>query len=112
MNLDDLTLKQIREIKSLACAPKKAGAERDFEVGETVLIRTVTFYWVGTVTKVTPRFVTLSPAACIYDTGRFHDALVKGTLSEIEPSPKPVRVGIGAIVDVEQWDHPVPMTQK
>jgi hypothetical protein len=112
MNIDSLTLGQIKEIQALSCGEVKASSGGDFVVGETVLIRTVTMFWVGTVTKAGASFVTLEPAAWVADTGRYHDALTKGALSEIEPAKGPARVAIGAIVDVVSWSHAVPTAQK
>jgi hypothetical protein len=114
MNIDELTLGQIKEISKLTgCSKGGVGSpERDFVVGENVLIRTVTHFWVGTVTRETDRFVTLHPAAWVADTGRFHDCLRDGTLSELEPACAPQRVAIGAIVDVAVWNHTVPTKQK
>ena len=81
-------------------------------IGENVFIRTVTMYHTGKVVAVSDKFVTLSDAAWIADTGRFSDALKTGNLSEVEPVEGLVRVSLGAIVDVFEWKHELPRIQK
>lgn len=82
-----------------------------YAIGTNVLIRTVTMFHVGKVAKVTDKFIVLEQASWIGDTGRWGDALKNGTLSEVEPFPKPVAVAIDAIVDVTEWDHALPTAQ-
>lgn len=81
-------------------------------VGRAVLVRTVTLYYTGRVALVKAGEVVLSDAAWIADTGRFHDALRDGTLSEVEPFIGPVSINRGSIIDVTAWTHPLPRTQK
>ena len=81
-------------------------------IGENVFIRTVTMYHTGKVVAVSDKFVTLSDAAWVADTGRFSDALKTGNLSEVEPVEGLVRVSLGAIVDVFEWKHELPRIQK
>lgn len=94
--------------------PKTNALSADLQVGEKVLIRTVTHYHTGRVVGVGAQFVLLEDAAWITDTGRFHNALAKGTsiLNEIEPFPDGCRVAIGAIVDIAPWPHELPRIQK
>ena len=111
MNIDELTIGQVKAINALGI---NATPEKVFVIGESVLIRTVTMFWIGTVVKETDRFVYLSPAAWVADTGRFADCLAKGELSEVEPvtTGHVERIAIGAIVDVSVWSHAVPTAQK
>ena len=81
-------------------------------VGSTVLIRTVTMIQVGRVVSMDERFVELADASWVADTGRFSAALTTGSLSEVEPFPAGCLVGVGAIVDVAPWPHPLPRTVK
>ena len=76
------------------------------------MIRTVTLYYTGRVALVKASEVVLSEAAWIADTGRFHDALRDGTLSEVEPFVGPVSINRGSIIDVTEWKHPLPRLQK
>ena len=78
------------------------------QVGNLVFIRCVTHYFTGKVEEVTEHEIVLSSAAWVADTGRFSEALRKGTLSEIEPFPDPVSVGRGSVVDVTLWNHKLP----
>jgi hypothetical protein len=72
----------------------------------------VTLYYTGRVVAKDTSEVVLSEAAWIADTGRFADALSKGTLNEVEPFPGLVSINRGAIVDVSEWKHPLPRAQK
>ena len=56
--------------------------------------------------------IVLDDAAWIADTGRFYNALKDGTLSEVEPFIGPVSINRGSIVDVTEWKHALPRTQK
>jgi len=81
--------------------------------GSSVLIRTVTHYYTGRVKQVTPLWIVIEDAAWIADTARFADALLKGTLNEVEPYPNgPVYIAIGAVVDICEWRHALPREQK
>lgn len=81
-------------------------------VGRAVLVRTVTMYYTGRISLVKASEVVLSDAAWIADTGRFHNALRDGTLSEIEPFIGPVSINRGSIIDVTEWKHALPRDQK
>lgn len=78
------------------------------KVGESYLIRTVTFYYTGQVEKVTDSDIVLNNAAWIVSTGRFGEALLTGKLDGVEPYPSKVIVSRGAIVDATLWTHPLP----
>lgn len=80
--------------------------------GKKVFIRTVTHYYAGEVEKVADGLLMLKNAAWIADTGRFHNALKDGTLTEVEPFVDPVGIPIGAIIDITTWRHSLPLTQK
>ena len=81
-------------------------------IGKNVFVRTVTTYFTGTLVSVGDGFAALDDASWVADTGRFADALAKGMLSEVEPYPGSVFVSLGAIVDVCEWAHDLPRTQK
>ena len=87
--------------------------EGPWVVGKAYLIRTVTMIQTGRLVAVYDKELVLEEAAWVADTGRFNDALSKGTLNEIEPFPDgPVIVGRGAICDAAIWSHPLPRKQK
>ena len=105
MNIDDLTLAQLREVAKLACGLNSSTALAEPPhplLGKIVLIRTVTLYYTGRVVAVTPVEIAITDAAWIADTGRFSDALaVGGQFSEVEPYPdgRVVYVSRGAVID-------------
>ena len=72
--------------------------------GKNVLIRTVTNFYTGEVSEETAKFIKLTKAAWIADTGRFSDALEKSVFDEVEPYPRPVFVMKAAIVDITEID--------
>ena len=102
MNLDDLTLGQVRELQALI-GGKAVPDDSSWEVGKIYLIRTVTMNDTGRLVKVTPQELVLEDAAWIADTGRFADAVKKAEFGEVEPFPDgKVIVGRGAIIDAVQ----------
>jgi hypothetical protein len=80
----------------------------DQYIGKNVFIRTVTHYYTGRLEAVEDGFLHLEQAAWVADTGRFGEALAKGTLSEVEPYPSGCAVSLGAVVDVSIWQHDLP----
>lgn len=83
-----------------------------FKVGEKVFIRTVTLYYTGEITAITGNWITLSTAAWIADTGRFHQFLTEGKCNEYEGFPDQVHIPLGAIIDVSLWRHQLFQGQK
>ena len=82
-----------------------------FEIGKAYFIRSITMHYTGRLVAVTDTDLVLEDAAWIADSGRFADALAKGTLSEVEPYPNRCIVSRNAIVDACQWDHDLPREQ-
>ena len=82
------------------------------QVGNKVLIRTVTHYHTGKIVEINPDHLVLEKAAWIADTGRFSTAILTGTLNEVEPFKDPVAIFKGAIIDVTGWKHDLPEMQK
>ena len=78
--------------------------------GEKVFVRTVTHYYTGRVVAVDDRWLALTDAAWIADTGRWSLALETGTLNEVEPylDGDTVLVHLGAVIDVSPWHHDLP----
>ena len=102
MNINDLTLGQIREIQGLGLSTP--GHDNSaWEVGKIYLIRTVTMIDTGVLVAVTPQELVLEDAAWIPDTGRFSDALKSLEFDEVEPFPDGrVIIGRGAVIDAVQ----------
>lgn len=88
------------------------GQESVWEIGKNYLIRTVTMIQLGTLKKVTQNELLLSNACWVADTGRFHDALEKGTLNEVEMFQRDVIVGRGGIIDATEWLSDLPTISK
>jgi len=109
MDIDSLTVKEIKHIQSLL--KSGSGESSPYQVGQAYLIRTVTLYYTGRIVRVTPKELVLEDAAWIADTGRFSDALKTGTLNEVEPMGE-ILIGRGAVVDAARWLHPLPKEKK
>lgn len=105
MNVDDLTLGQLKEIKSM-CSVAEKSSPHLWEIGKNYFIRTVTMIQTGRLIAVTEHELALEDAAWIADTGRFHEALKTGKFSEVEPYPDgKVIIGRGSIVDACEFNH-------
>jgi len=83
-----------------------------FEIGEKYFIRTVTYFATGKVKRITGNFLELEDAAWIADTGRFNEAIAKGTLNEIESVEVPMYINISSITDAFLWKHKLPRESK
>ncbi len=86
-------------------------SELDDMIGHAWLIRTVTYFLVGKITKRVGPFFLLEEASWVADTGRFADAIKTGSLSEVEPVG-PAMLNTSAIVDMFPWAHKLPTDQK
>jgi hypothetical protein len=99
MEIDSLTFGELRRISELFAA-RTSGDDAHWQVGKPYLIRTVTMIQTGRLVKVTEKELVLEEAAWIADTGRFSDALVSMSFSEVEPFPDgQVIVNRGAMID-------------
>lgn len=116
MNINELTLGQLREVGKIATAlvsPTTAQpVASPFEVGKAYMIRTVTMAWCGRVVAADAQFLQLKDAAWVADLGRYHQAIERGSLSEVEPVPGTAIIGVGAIVDAVEWVHALPLMVK
>ena len=111
MNINDLTYGQIKEISALVKGGESTKSN-PFKTGENYLIRTVTMILVGRLDEVHETELVLSSASWVVDTGRFYDALQKGTLDEVEPFKDDVIVGRGSLIDATIWTNKLPTEQK
>jgi len=119
INLDDLTLGQIKEIKNLigidnnnVCDVKIAN--KPYEINKKYLIRSVTNYFVGRLVEIYEKELVLKEASWVASTGDFNKACMTGELNEIEPyNPNHrVIVGRGSIIDASPWDFDLPKERK
>lgn len=109
INIDELTIKQVNQIKALFGTETK---ESPYKLGQSYLVRTVTHYYTGSLKEVTDKEIVLSHAAWIPNTGRYSDALRTGHLTEVEPIIGHAIIGRGAIVDCVEWKHALPSEKK
>jgi len=110
MDLDNLTLGQIKQLKNLF--GNETALENPYKIGEKYAIRTVTMIYVGKLKAVFHNELVLSDCAWVADTGRFYNFLAEGKADEVEPMPGDVVVGRGALVDAAIWQHDLLRVQK
>jgi hypothetical protein len=82
-----------------------------FEIGESYLIRTVTYHVLGKVKSIKGNFLVMEEASWVADSGKFSVALEKGTLNEVEYVGK-VIVALNAIADAYPWNNKLPKETK
>ena len=105
MDIQDLTLKQIREVAALCGGSTINGGgstvdNSAWEIGKNYLIRTVTMIDTGRLVAVTQYELVLEDAAWVADTGRFAQAVENAEFGEVEPFPAGrVIVGRVSIID-------------
>ena len=107
MNINELTIGQIREIQSFCGAPTASNPSH-LVVGEKYLIRTVTMHLIGRLKSVNDSEYLLSDACWLADSGLYGDCLADGSIKEAEVFPDDVIVGRGALVDATKWRHDLP----
>lgn len=113
MNINDLTIGQAKEIKSLVSGDsQESSGQLPFEIGKAYLFRTVTHIEVGRVVRIVGQFVELEDASWIADTGRYHDCLRDGVFSEVEPYPLYTGVNTSSLINYAPWPHDLPREQK
>lgn len=106
----DQTLVEL--ILRLVESAKPTGSDHSIEVGKCYLIRTVTMTHTGRVKAVTASDIVLEDAAWIAETARFHTTLSTGELNEVEPFVNDCIVSRASIVDMTEWQHPLPREQQ
>ena len=90
--------------------------DQPYKINQNYYFALATFAVCGTVRYVGEKEIILEPAARIFDTGRFTDALANGfeseQQSEIEPTAGQLIIGRAAVGEAYEYDHPVPTEQK
>ena len=111
MNLDELTLGQIKEIQNMGAGNIK---KHPYKLNQNYFIRTVTMIYLGTLKEIYEGELVISKASWVADTGRWSEACHTGNLSEVElyKQEHDVIIGRGAILDVSPWDHDLPKETK
>jgi len=114
MNIDDLTLKQIKEIQQLTFASKNDLMQSNYPVGKNVIVRTVTMIYTGRLEQVTDTDLVLVDCSWIPETERFMKFVAEGVVRECEPYPDdlPVYINRGALLDMCELRKDLPRSQK
>ena len=81
-----------------------------FQVGSCYFIRTVTYHLIGRVRDTIGKFLVLDDASWVADSGRFMEAITKGTLNEVEPVGV-AYVNLDSITDAFPWRFETPKEQ-
>ncbi len=112
MNIEELTIKQVREISAFL-QPNK-NEQHFFEIGKNYIIRTVTMIYTGKLVDVGEQEIVVINAAWIPETERFSQFVENGLVRECEPYPEGRRViiGRGSIVDAVVLEKDLPRIQK
>lgn len=90
---------------------QKASTEHPFKEGDSYFIRTVTYHFVGTIKEIVGKWIVLKDASWVADSGRFHVALEKGELNEVEYMDKAI-INMDTITDASLWNNKVPKDSK
>ena len=116
MNINDLTLGQIREIQALAVAviPSSTCQESQYPIGKNVIVRTVTMIYTGKLERVTQTDLVLVDCSWIPETERWMQFVINGFAKECEPYPDglPVFINRGALLDMCEIRKDLPRSQK
>lgn len=117
MNIEELTLKQIREIQDLSVGVIPQATTKPqtaYPVGKNVIVRTVTMIYTGKLEQVTETDLVLVSCSWIPETERFMQFVADGMVRECEPYPEglPVYINRGALLDMCELKKDLPRSQK
>lgn len=117
MNIEELTLKQIREIQALfvgVISQVNTKPQSAYPVGKNVIVRTVTMIYTGKLEQVTETDLVLIDCSWIPETERFMQFVAEGKVKECEPYPEglPVYINRGALLDMCELKKDLPRSQK
>lgn len=115
MNIDDLTLKQARELAALFGGGATPPTRRlPIAIGVKLFIRTITAHYTGKVVAASEEEIEVVEAAWIASDGRFADLLKTGEFDEVEPYPDGmvVRLFRSTFLDQAEWPFDLPRKQK
>lgn len=116
MDINELTVGQLKELSLLLGNKNESSKSHPFEIGKHYFIRTVTMSHVGKLEKVFDDTLVLSNASWVADSGRLSDAMKSGLESlsstELEPFVNDLIIGRGALIDMTIYNFPLPTKQK
>ena len=114
MNINDLTLGQLNDLRAMFQNPVATRSESNYPVGKNVIVRTVTMIYTGKLDSVTNTDLVLVDCSWIPETDRFMDFVAKGSVKECEPYPDglPVYINRGALLDMCELIGKLPRSPK
>lgn len=114
MNIQDLTLRQIREIQGLGSLSAEPDTASYYPVEKNVIVRTVTMIYTGKLMRVTNTDLVLTQCSWIPETERFAQFVAEGRVRECEPYPDDLQVFINrsALLDLCELRAELPRTQR
>ena len=80
-------------------------------MGQKYFFREVTYHMVGKVQSRVGKFLRLTDASWVADSGRFMQAIKEGKLNEVEPVGV-AYVNLDTVTDFFPWRHSLPKEQK
>lgn len=114
INIEELTLGEIKQLTSLFS--NNNSKQHPFQIGKSYFIRTVTMILVGKLEKVFDSELVLSTASWVADAGIISEAMRSGlealSSTEIEPFVNDVIVGRGSLIDMTEYNFPLPTLKK
>ncbi len=113
MNIEDMTLKQLREVQSIFSGSGTQDGDQ-YPVGKNVIVRTVTMIYTGRLAKVTKSDLVLVDCSWIPETERYMQFVAEGKVRECEPYPDGLDVFVnrGALLDMCELRTDLPRIQK
>lgn len=116
MNIDELTLGQIKDLQKFfpAASQSAVAPTQHYPVGKNVIVRTVTMIYTGVLSDVTPTDLILTSCSWIPETERYMKFVETGAVKECEPYPAELSVFInrGALLDMCELRSELPRSQK
>ncbi len=112
MNLDNLTLGEIKEISSLLGKQNTSCTKPLTKIGDKVFIRTLTYHYIGEVVEETAEAIILDKTVWVADSGRFTEAIAEGSLNEFEIIGLITPIIKNNMVDIIPWNHDIPTQRK
>ena len=114
MNIDDLTVGQIKELTSFGFTDRVKSHPSKYPVGKNVIVRTVTMIYTGRLEEVTDTDLVLMDCSWIPETERYMQFVANGAVRECEPYPDglPVYINRGALLDMCELRKDLPRLQK
>jgi hypothetical protein len=113
IGIDTIKLNEIEYVRKDAVQALQVNpGESLYQVGRSVVIRTVTYHYIGRITFVSDTELVLDEASWLAISKRYNTTLKTGEVDELEPFIDPVSLNRGAIVDGTLWRHPLPREAK